>query len=209
MLILDIFVIYLACGAPFAVAAFLKRQTRANFADVLTSFGTVIYWPVLIPSAIRRVAYSRSSTMYSPESAQADSSESRLRTALVAQWSAAFGTDGLVAFRGNLERYTALCRELQGVSLPAGENELSSIVGHPNPELNALCQVRRNRRKLELHRTYARSEFIESIDRLASSGRFEAVTIARKLSEDVGDDEALVELETCSPQVDKIAAAAG
>lgn len=209
MLILDVFVIYLACGAPFAVAAFLKPQQPTGFIDVLTSFGTVIYWPVLLPSAIRRVAYLRVSTMYSPEMPQADSSESRLRAMLAAHWSAAFGNDGLVTFRDSLERYAALCRELQGVPMPDGENELGSIAGHPDPELNSVCQERRNRRKLELHRTYARSEFIESVDQLALAGRSEAVTVARRLSEAVGDDEALAELETCSPQADKIAAAVG
>ena len=209
MLILDIFVIYLACGAPFAVAAFLKPETRSGLHHVLTSFGSLVYWPLLLPSLIPRTREAGVSKMNSRNDSGVDSTEALLRAALVDHWLTAFGTVDLVAFRDSLERYSALSRELQAGQVPAAENELSSIAGHPDPELSQICQVRRNRRKLELHRTYARSEFIESVDRLVLARQLEAPSVARKLSQAVGDDEALAELEIFSSGLERSVAAVG
>ena len=208
MLILDIFVIYLACGAPFAAARFLRREAQSGLGHVLTSFGAFMYWPVLLPSFIRRMSGSGVSQMNSPNYARSDSTESRLRSVLVDEWSMAFGTVELVTFRNILERYAALSIELQAGRVSAGVNELSSIAGHPDPELHYVCLMRRNRERLALNRTNARSEFIESVDRLASVGGFEIMRIAWELAEAVGDDEALAELATCSPYADRSAAAA-
>lgn len=195
MLLIDVIVIYLACGTPFAVAGLVKREAPFNPRHVLTSVGTVLYWPLLLPGRIRYFSRRKRSGADNADGARRNVDEAQLRSLLEIEWSRAFGADDIKAFRETIQRYTALSRELSSASIRRG-SELAAIVGHPDPDLNGMCLDRRNRQRLELHRTNARTELIGTIDDLVAAGRTEALGIARDLIEAVGDHSGSNEIET-------------
>jgi len=207
MLVLDIVIIYLACGAPFAVAAFLDRAATHRFGHALTSFAAVLYWPLLVPTMLRRAGGRGQYLTNSPHGARSDSdsNEERLRSKLLDAWSRAFGSGDLQRFRETLERYAGLSLEL-GRKADPGDNDLMTIAGHPDPMIGHLCRVRLNRQKLELHRTNARMDFIDAIDILVSKGHPATIALAAQLAATVGDHDAVQEIEAFAEVTSRVAA---
>ncbi|HEY2866801.1 MAG TPA: hypothetical protein VGJ02_06895, partial [Pyrinomonadaceae bacterium] len=169
MVVLDVILIYIACGAPFVAASLLDRGPRFRSSHILASFAAVIYWPVLVPSTLRRISGRERYLSDSPSGTKPNLDEEQLRSELLDAWSRAFGSSCVNIFREKLERYTALSIELAAESR-LSPSELTAISDHPDAEINSICLARRNRQKLELHRTDARIAFIAAVEDLASAG---------------------------------------
>ncbi|HYJ90706.1 MAG TPA: hypothetical protein VEV84_05310 [Pyrinomonadaceae bacterium] len=194
MLILDLLIIYLACGSPFAVSRLLKEETYYSLPDVLSSVAVMFYWPFLIPQIIKRV-YRQRSNIYSSTEDDVDSRVNELQEKLEQEWCAAFTSERLNVFRDTLLRYIRISLELNVDPASDDNSELLIVAGHTDADVGDACLERRNRKKLELHQTSSRIELIEAIDSLISAGRYRALDLAIQLTEVVGDESGRPELE--------------
>jgi hypothetical protein len=170
----DLIIIYLSCGAPFAVYYFLQnRNLNDNRIFYLKLLFRFLFW---IPEAFRLVARRRLLTkFYNFEFDAGAESDAELEKEIYAiqkhfEFSLSkFKSEvSIYTFREVFERYTGLTREIMSSSvnrIPSG-TEIFSISGHENRKLGEICLDRRNRRKLVFHQRQARLDFFRILDRL-------------------------------------------
>jgi hypothetical protein len=200
--IIDIFLIYLACGSPLAVRQLVKKQAPLRVANVLGSAATLIYWPLLLPGIVRnrtagdRLPNPRNSGVLDPDGVTT-SSLAESRKSLEANWAQKFGETELSSFRHVLESYV-------GISLALGEVEdglstrfeLFEISDHSDLDVANACLSRRFRQKLSTHQTLARNQFVEAVFELYRSGSTASLTAAVKLARCLGDLDCVAELNS-------------
>jgi hypothetical protein len=195
MTILDILIIYLACGSPFAVRNLMAARGKPTLTNILRSTALALYWPVLIPSAIKRVIARQkvsdaqsSDLVYSPaDSIFAESVA--LRRSLENEGHTIFGEAELSKFRNCIERYIGISAAITGNfdSGPPTRSELFEISGNTDEAVAHACLSRRNRQRLETHQAIARSEFLDAIFRLDAAGSKTAIETGIELAHSVSD----------------------
>lgn len=205
----EIFIIYLACGAPFGVYFFFQNRHKSVFLTaLLKSFLTVVVW---IPYALRllNANVTKKSSVSKFDSAgetdaalekKLDEIEKRMLQILLD----ARTEVSVFEFREVFERYTGLTLAGQTDEVGENEREVFKIINHKNSELGAKCLHRRNRLRLEFHQRLASRDFLKL---LAKISFFEAEKLRRAALEfatllnDVETRRAIENLFTESPQI--------
>lgn len=173
----DLIIIYLACGAPFAVYYFLQnrnfQETKILWLKTLFRF---VFW---IPFAFRLVARRHLFTnLYSNEFDRKSNSDAK-KEAEIFSIQKQFENNlrdnhpklSIFEFRETFERYTGLTLELQNGSeeIAAREKEIFRVTNHQNKKLAEICLHRRNRQRLIFHQNLARRDFFEVLGQLTKT----------------------------------------
>lgn len=169
----DFLIIYLACGAPFAVYFFL--QNRKNLSPRmlwLKSFLTVFVW---IPYAFLLLNdFATKKSRAGRENNNQASSNEKLREIQKQLLDLQLEAERKISpfeFREILERYAGLTNfcNFEDKAPSAAEREIFRIALRKNTGLAANCLHRRNRQRLLFHQTLARKDFLQIITKLKFS----------------------------------------
>lgn len=154
MSLVELIIIYLACGAPFAVFKATSRDAKAS-TKWLVFVTALIGWPVFAAMLITRRVRTASSSH--------DAAIEQLR---VQMESAAFPDNeiqGVFDFREMYYRFVGLSNAVNEPESARPGTELFEIGGGANNDTAARCLARRNRIRLHRHYLKARREFMSSV----------------------------------------------
>jgi hypothetical protein len=203
---LEIFIIYLSCGAPFGVYFFLQNRNRMKpFEAYLKSFLTVIVW---IPYAFRLLNTNITKKLTAVDFDKSADSDSRLKERidevqkrLARIFTQADASFPIFEFREVTERYAALTLAGQIDDAGGDESELLRIANHQNIELGAKCITRRNRMRLELHQNLARKDFLKMLAKFAPFETEKLRAVALEFVTLLNDGETLQAVENLFAEV--------
>jgi predicted nucleotidyltransferase len=215
MNLIDLFIIYLACGAPFGVYYFLQNRSYPN--SSLFWFKTLFNFFFWMPFAFQLLRRYKNIKTFSisrfAKTSAADSMQAEHFRSIQKQIEKILLKSNLqisiYELREILERYVGLtlAEQNNGETSAEEEKEIFRVVQMKNIELGSICLRRRNRKRLSLHQTEARKDFLYLINQL---NEFEAEKdnlrqSAIEFVQILKDLEAEKELErmfTVSPQID-------
>lgn len=189
----ELIVIYLACGAPFAVHYATSRRPERTVTKLINLVLALLAWPVFaVRLVIERVRYHALAGERRIEGLRAEIEET------------AFPSNDMQSvfeFRETFYRYVGLSRALNEKASEEFGNDLFETVGHPNDILAARCLARKNRSRLERHRNDARLDFLETITEFsaAPANRDRILGLAAALTEQIGDRVPLTTLPETRP----------
>lgn len=153
---LDLTIIYLACGSPFAVYHATRREGRRTAADFARVLPAVLAWPIYVAWLIAR----RLSSDDGQIEARRNEIE-EIRATLEGLLFADMATPSSVfAYRDVFYRYAGLT-EAARTKESGRTHQLFEIGGHPNKRLASRILAERNRNRLRSHAAEARSELLE------------------------------------------------
>jgi hypothetical protein len=165
----DLFIIYLACGAPFGVYYFLQNRNHLETKILwLKSLFRFVFW---IPFAIRLVARKSLFTNLYTNRFDKSLNSDAIKEFEIEEIKKSFENIlpiidfklSIYEFREIFDRYVGLSLEIQsgdeGFSEP--EMEIFRITNHTNKKLAEVCLHRRNRKRLTFHQKLARRDFFE------------------------------------------------
>lgn len=204
MTILDIAIIYLAFGSPFAVKVFLANRLTADFSTWLNAIGALITWPIIAFVMARRAMFARSGSSKTYHSEDGRSNNSKAAGKLIAiledEWLTVFGESSLLGFREAAERYAGISiAVLNAVSDGKPQDfELLEISRHPDIAAGAACLMRRSLNKLLFHQIGARTAFVDVIAELFNAGSERSLHVAIELSQLLGDPDGVKEIAILS-----------
>ena len=154
MSLVELVIIYLACGAPFAVFKATSRDANAS-TKWLVFVTALIGWPVFAAMLITR----RVRTATAPHDAAIEQLRVRMETA-------AFPDNEIQSvfdFRETFYRFVGLSNAVNEPEPDKPGTELFEIGGVGSSETAARCLARRNRIRLHRHYLKARREFMSSV----------------------------------------------
>lgn len=163
----DFIIIYLACGAPFAVQQFLSSRRKTGLRKIGSVVLAFLLWPAYAAIATSKLFAANAHASAQPagnSSAKLDSLQCELETALL---------DGpapltLFEFRDVFMRYTGLAANIDQPEISDGPAEVFAISGSTAPNAAAACFRRKNLAKLNRHFENARADFVETVNSIAS-----------------------------------------
>ncbi len=196
----DLFIIYLACGAPFGVYYFLQNRHASE--PKLLFFKSLLRFVFWIPFAFQMVARTSFLTnLYNnsfDKSAEADAKKElaieEIRKFFENNFTLHEFSFSIFEFREIFERYVGLSLEAlaENEEISPAETEIFRITNHSNKKLAEICLNRRNRKRLSFHQKLARRDFFEILDKFIerSDNRHNLFESVAKLAALLGDVEA-------------------
>ena len=175
MSLVELVIIYLACGAPFAVFKATSRDANAS-TKWLVFVTALIGWPVFAAMLITRRVRTASS-----------SHEAAIEQLRVQMETAAFPDNeiqGVFDFRETFYRFVGLSNAVNEPEPDKPGTELFEIGGVGSSETAPRCLARRNRIRLHRHYLKARREFMSSVAERADDN---LSSLASKLAVHLGD----------------------
>jgi hypothetical protein len=181
MRFIDLFIIYLAMGSPFAVSLYLQDHSTTIVRRTLVFLYGLLAWPILASAMVyrlspgKRIASERSADLV------------RVRNELEQVCLRYCTTGHAFVLRDALERYI-------GISIAAAQQssnaaaEIFDIAEHPQPTTATMCLSRINLRKLQFHQTAARDELLRAVAQLGTAANGRALDLLRKLGKAVNDE---------------------
>ncbi len=167
----DFIIIYLSCGAPFAVYYLLSNRRRINLGQLI--FKTVLNFIVWIPSALKIVSAYHFGRNEKHTKRKIESKAAGRLQAIQKQLEHIAGQSNydFYDFREVLNRYVGLTISLQaGQSAECEtEQEIFQIGNFQNAKIGTICLQRRNSQRLLFHQTNAAENFLETVGKI--SGR--------------------------------------
>lgn len=168
----DLFILYLACGAPFGVYFFFQNREKSPAAAILLkSFLTVVVW---IPYALQLLNANITKKITVSKFDAADESDSALKKKLdeiqrrlMRIFLKSRADISVFEFREVVERYSGLTLAAQTDEVGDSESEVFKITNHKNTRLAAKCLHRRNRLRLEFHQRLASRDFLKLLSKLS------------------------------------------
>ncbi|MBK6590457.1 MAG: hypothetical protein IPG22_19415 [Acidobacteria bacterium] len=193
MKLIDLIIIYLACGSPFAVFQATNRQTGqagVNWTRVLTSF---LLWPAAAISLLISKFFSNETR----RRAELQDSLEGLRLEFEQLVFSGESITLLFEFRETFYRFIGLSEAADEVQYGKANAEIFEISDHNNKLLASRCLARKNMRRLADHRSAAREEFVGLISRLAGirPDCLEIVSLALELADHLHDQIAADEFQ--------------
>ena len=174
MNIVDLVIIYLTLGAPFAVYKYLQDSRLPFSRRLLMSCVTLVFW---IPVAIR-FGYRRLTNAYSDDdfvsrknldarnehlAELADQVRARLRTADASL--------SPLSVREVLDRYVGLAVLSEAAALDVAElkSDLLHAAGRGDDKVAASCLMRRNQQRIDVHHRRARHDFLALFENVVAT----------------------------------------
>lgn len=197
MKISDFIIIYLACGAPFGVFYFLQhRRGKFSFLLYLKSIGLFFVW---IPYA-SRLLHGFVTSRFQRFGSKVSAAE-KLKN-IEKQFSRLiFESDSNVSlynFREVFDRYTGLTMAKNSAEKvpPKASEEIFRVALRQNTKLGAQCLHRRNLKRIELHQTCARQDFVNLVSQFDNpiSGTKQLKDLVFELSRILNDEKVFDDL---------------
>ncbi len=206
----DLFIIYLACGAPFGVYYFLQNRNHPETKILwLKSLLRFVFW---IPFAIQIVARkSLFTNLYAyrfDKSSNSDAKKEIEIEEIKKLFENTFAEQdislSIYEFREIFDRYVGLSVEIQSENeeFSPSETEIFRITNHSNKNLAEICLHRRNRKRLSFHQKLARRDFFEIFNRIFDKSSEPQTLFDKtlKLADLINDSEAREILEKFSKE---------
>lgn len=199
---LDLFIIYLAVGAPVGVYYFLKNHRQKNLQSLwLKSLFVFFFWMPFAFALLRRGENFR--TLFgSRNDASADAERQKSVGILQKEIERILPENdwriSIYEFRETIERYVGLTLARQnGDKISEHEKEIFRVAKIENIELGAVCLNRRNRKRLSIHQSVARQDFLHLIEQMleSDSDKSEVERLSIELTATLEDLEAQNNLE--------------
>ncbi|MEO6655575.1 MAG: hypothetical protein ABIO36_05790 [Pyrinomonadaceae bacterium] len=190
MSVIDLMIIYLACGSPFGVYQITKSQNDHGSRDWLVIIASFLLWPGFAASLLIDRLVSKN------EGDEEGSGIEHFRTEIERLGFSGESASSVFEFREVFYRFTGLIEAANSKQPNRSANELFEVSGHVNKTLASNCLGRRNREKLVYHQTQARNEFVDIIAEMANdeARREEITVIALELTDYLNDDAATSDL---------------
>ncbi len=157
---IDLIIIYLACGAPFAVYYFLqnRRLRYTKLFWIKTTFAFILWLPLAAQLFWNKFSFFHSQFFLVNKEKSISSLQKQIEAILIESDSQI----SIYNFREVFERYAGLTKANSDKNnkISDSEKEVFRISENANIELAAICQHRRNRKKLFFHHTLARQDFL-------------------------------------------------
>ncbi len=178
MNLLDIAIIYLACGAPFGVYYFLTARHRVRERWFVARLGaSFLFWfffaarLIVVNGPLRYILDSDKDGRVVPNFETLRSLEA-LRRNCEAALSATDPDFRVYEFRESFERYVGLTLELNSANdVPTdADSGLGEVSGYGKSAHNSRCLHRRNLARLRFHREIARNSITEVIESAGIDG---------------------------------------
>ncbi len=182
MSLVELIIIYLTCGAPFAVFKATSRDANAS-TKWLVFVTALIGWPVFAAMLITRRVRTASS--------QHDAAIEQFRVQMETVAFPDNEIQGVFDFRETFYRFVGLSNAVNEPEPDKPGTELFEIGGIGKSETAARCLARRNRIRLHRHYLKARREFMSSVADRADDN---LSSLASKLAVHLGDPLARCEL---------------
>ena len=179
---LDLIVIYLACGTPFAVYRFALSDREATETAVLSVWAALL-WPLDGANAVGRRLRSASRSLGRPRLEV-------IRFEMEAIIAAERSDFARFEFREVFDRYAGLARASSFPANPACA-ALAEISGFASSGAAEACLLRTEQAKVERHAASARSELIAYI---ASSSSPRVFELTASLAHELADTTITIEL---------------
>ena len=168
----DLFIIYFAGGAPFAVYYFLQnRHGKKTVSLRLKNLLVLLFWlPFAVFLLLKNRRFPEFDFLRAAFNKNADgekiySFQKQIESVLLES-----GSDvSIFDFREIFERYAGLTIAAQNNANGESEKEIFRTAENENVELGAICLHRRNRNKLVRHQTEARRDFLQFVEQLSDS----------------------------------------
>lgn len=154
MSLVELIIIYLACGAPFAVFKATSRDANAS-TKWLVFVSALLGWPVFAAMLITRRVRTATDGH--------DPIIERLRTQMETTAFPDNEIQGVFDFRETFYRFVGLSNAVNEPEPDRPGTELFEIGGGGSSETAARCLARRNRIRLHRHYLKARREFMSSV----------------------------------------------
>jgi hypothetical protein len=153
---LDLLIIYFSCGAPFAVYRITRSSVPLSVKTITISFVSLFGWPII---AVLLVFKSQTREEYASVRRVA---LDKIRALIEAElFIDNRSTSSIFTFREIYSRFTGLSEAaVLGSSMPA---ELLKVCDHPTTAVAGAILTRRNRERLQRHKTAARAEFLDEV----------------------------------------------
>lgn len=201
MTILDLLIIYFACGSPFGVYQLTRDDGARSGYEKWRAAAAFLFWPALFAKFVyERVASRGISTRDRVEKIKAELERLAFSDG---------ETASIFEFREAFDRYVGLSESLsQDGTTRYPITELLSVSGRELDEATTECLYRRNHKKLKFHLTIARNEFLDLVGHAASheTTGMSAAALWAELADLVGDIEAkdqLAEVSVASPDAER------
>lgn len=185
MNLIDLLIIYFACGAPFGVYQFTNVQTSLNAKVLWQIFWHIGCWPVFAALALKeRISIGRHKT-----ASLVDRRTDFIRSEIEHLVFDGESVSTILDFREILFRYAGLLQATNVIVPADSAGELFYFGNTENKALSSACLARRNRRKLAFHQSIARNEFTDMMSELtnAHENRTEILELAIELANGVDD----------------------
>jgi len=204
MNLLDLLIIYFACGAPFGVYYFLKNRMRTDTRSLeLKTFLTFLFWVPFALLLLKRSVNFNASVLNFGETHLVDSKREKEISSVQKEMEKILLASNLeisiYEFRETLERYAGLTLTAQTDEAKTSEyeREIFHISNTNNVELGSICLNRRNRKRLSFHQSRARRDFFYLIGQLleSDSGETRLESLSNNLVRLLNDTEAENNLE--------------
>ncbi len=217
MNLIDLIIIYLACGAPFGVYFYLQNRVRSksNYLWLKTTLAFV-FW---ISFAVLIIRKSKSfKKLFIPDFNKKRLTDGWIEEKLYLIQKAIekiiFESNlemSLFEFRQTIERYVGLTLSLKSnnVNVTEQEKEIFRAGEIKNIEIASICLQRRNRKRLIFHQTRARQDFLQItkslFDSISDTNKFEnSVTEFVNLLSDLTAQESLEIIFSTNLQTDNL-----
>jgi len=175
---IDLFIIYLACGAPFGVYYFFQnREPVKSKLFWCKTFLNFLFWMPFAFILLRQNKSFKILSLFGSDKFELKNAEQEANIHMtVKQIEKVFLESRLeisvYEFRETIERYVGLtiagqtnAAEISGTEFSA-QTEFFRVTRAKNIELGAICLNRRNRKRLFRHQTEARKDFLNLINQL-------------------------------------------
>ncbi len=196
----DLFIIYLAFGAPLAVYKYLQNRAVDIRRRIVVSIFTFFFW---VPAAVE-IGYLYLSNAYfevgfvSRRNSDATNIKlTEMRESVISQLIKLSRVSNLHDLREILDRYTGLADALKNsIGTTSFRHAIFEAAGRKNADLGSLCLMRRNLRQLERHHIQARRDLVVMFGQIGGDGHeaLETIEIGKELARQLGDDETVEEL---------------
>lgn len=184
MNLIDVLIIYFACGAPFGVYQFTNVRT-VNIKVLLQIFWRICYWPVFAAMALKEWISTGRHITKSLVDRRTDFIRLEIEHLVFTDES----VSTILDFREILFRYTGLLQAANVIVPVDSFDELFKVSHTENRILASVCFARTNRRKLMFHQSIGRSEFTDMMCELTNDHEYrtEILELAIELANDVDD----------------------
>lgn len=197
MNLIDLIIIYLACGAPLAVYYFQYNrciETRPH----LLRLKTILVFFFWVPFAFDLVRQNRNVT-FAPANTGLSENFYSIQKQIEKILLESDLKISIYEFREIVERYVGLTLANQNAaaqSLPQ-EAEIYLVSNVKNIELASICFGRRNRERLLFHQTEARKDFLRLIEELSEfdANQIQLADSSFRIVQMLNDSEAFKSLE--------------
>lgn len=199
MNLIDLFIIYLACGAPFGVYYYLQNRMKTDSVSLwLKTAINFLFWIPFTLLLLRRNKNLKLHLNRFGKISPAEAMQIEVLFSIKKQLEQFLPESDLkisvYEFREIVERYVGLTlgNSIGTSKISEPEKEIFRVSTTNNVELGAICFARRNRKRLLSHQTEARKDFLHLIKNLfdGSSDKAALKQSAIELVNNLNDIEA-------------------